>query len=281
MEIDVKILQDHLLSMLAKFHKFCEDNGLTYYIIGGTFLGAVRHKGFIPWDDDMDIGMPREDYEKMCNMLSDKLPSNLELRFYKNTEKSPFHFVKLVDSNTTLIERAYTDYVEGAYIDVFPLDGARDYKNNIFERIRCKRIWFEKAMILYNSMTESRPSLVKKILIMIAKSQELRKMHERIEKKITRYSFAESEYIANFYGAYMERDICPKKYFGTPKLYEFQGFKFYGPEDSDNYLKGVYGDYMKLPPLDQQILKHNYYYINLNLPFREYKETSVQEIKEY
>ena len=272
MEIDVKILQNHLLVMMLRFHNFCEENGLKYYILGGTFLGAIRHKGFIPWDDDMDIGMPREDYEKLCNLSPKSFPENLELRFYKNTDKSPFHFVKLVDSSTTLIERAYTDYVEGAYIDIFPLDGARDYKNSFLERIRCKRIWFDKVMILYNSMTETRPSFAKKVLISIAKLQNLRAMHDRIERKITRYSFEDSEFIANFYGAYKERDICPKKYLGTPTLYEFEGYKLYGPEDADNYLKGVYGDYMKLPPKEQQVLTHNYYYINLNLPFRSYKD---------
>ena len=123
MDIDVVELHSRLLNMAKSFHKFCQENGLNYYILGGTCLGARRHKGFIPWDDDMDIGMPRKDYEKLIE-LQTSLPYYLELRYYENTPNSPMHFIKLIDNRRTLIEPRYNDYVEGLYIAIFTLDSA-------------------------------------------------------------------------------------------------------------------------------------------------------------
>ena len=111
MEIETRDLQLALLNMMKSFHEVCQENNITYYMLGGTCLGAIRHSGFIPWDDDMDVGIPRKDYEKLCRIAKDILPSNLALRYYTNTANSPFHFVKLINTNTTLIENNYRNYV--------------------------------------------------------------------------------------------------------------------------------------------------------------------------
>lgn len=278
MSVDAKTLQGRLLGILKQFHSICVDNQLRYYIIGGTCIGAARHQGFIPWDDDIDVGMPREDYEKLCRLSKDRLPNNLELRFYRNTPNSPFQFAKLVDNTTTLIERAYLDYVEGLYLDVFPLDGARDYQNNAFERLRCNRIWFEKGMIYYHYMTWTKSNLAKKALIYIAKHSDVHKMHKRVEKHMMKYAFDESEYTANFFGAWKEKEIYPQKYLGTPKLYKFEDTELYGPENIHDYLTHVYGDYMKLPPEEKRVFKHNYHYINLNQGFHDYIGQSDKDL---
>ena len=276
MELQAKELQSRLLSMMKQFHNICVDNNLRYYIIGGTCIGARRHKGFIPWDDDVDVGMPREDYEKLCKLSRDAFPENLELRFYRNTPKSPFHFIKLVDNTTTLIERAYLDYVEGVYIDVFPLDGVKDYNKKFTEKIRCKYIWFEKVMIFYHCMTENRTNILKKVLIRISKSRSLEKMHETIERHMRKYSFDGSDTVANFFGAWKEKEIYPKAYLGNPTLYEFEDTKLYGPERIDEYLTHVYGDFMKLPPKEKQVFKHDFYYVDFKTPFREYEKDHIR-----
>lgn len=270
MSIDASVLHNRLLEMMKQFHAMCEENNLKYYIIGGTCLGAKRHNGFIPWDDDMDIGMPREDYDRLCKLAKNKFPGNLELRFYKNTPSSPFHFVKLVDNTTTLIEKEYLNYVEGLYIDIFPLDGAKNYSSSFLEKIRCNLIWFEKAMIMYHCMTCSRSNILKKILIFIAKHRSLDKMHNKIEKHMIFLKYNNSQYIANFYGAWKEKEICHKSIFGKPTLYKFEDSYFYGPERIDSYLKCMYGDYMKLPPVEDRVFKHSFYYLNLEEGFREY-----------
>lgn len=280
MSVDASELQARLLRMLKQFHNICTENNLRYYVIGGTCIGAKRHKGFIPWDDDIDIGMPRDDYDRLCQLPMEALPSNIELRYYKNTNNSPFHFVKFVDNTTTLIERAYLDYVEGLYIDVFPLDGARNYNESFIERLRCQRIWFEKVLILYHCMTDSRSNVLKKVLIFLSKHISLDKLHNRVEKHITKYSFSNSDFVANYFGAWKEKEIYPKSFLGKPTLYEFEDTYVYGPEKIDDYLKHVYGDYMKLPPKEEQVFKHNYYFINFNIGFHDYKNNEIEKQKD-
>ena len=145
-------IHSRLLLMMKELHRICTENNITYYIIGGTALGARRHNGFIPWDDDVDIGMPRPDYERFSQLAQEKFPEFLELRWYKNTKHSPFQFIKLVDNRTTLKECFYDNYIEGLYIDIFPLDGVR--QNSLFEQMRRKKIWSLHTMVMVNCATK-------------------------------------------------------------------------------------------------------------------------------
>ena len=120
--IDIDTLHNKLFRLLGIFHRFCESNNLNYYAIGGTALGMKRHKGFIPWDDDVDIGMPRADYDKFV-FLANRLPADTEIKFYANTSDYPHHALKLIDKTTTLIENDYQNIIGGLYLDIFPLDG--------------------------------------------------------------------------------------------------------------------------------------------------------------
>lgn len=271
MEVDAKTLQTRLLDMAKQFHALCVANGLRYYVIGGTCIGARRHRGFIPWDDDIDVGMPRSDYEKLCALPKTAFPENLELRFYRNTPNSPFHFVKLVDNTTTVVERAYLDYVEGLFLDVFPLDGAENPDNSFWERLRFQRIWFLKGMIYYHCMTWGKKSWLKKMLVFVAKHMSLRKLHERTERLMTRRAYGDSEYAANFFGAWKEKEVYPKRLLGNPTLYSFEDTELYGPEDIDGYLRHVYGDFMRLPPVEKRVFKHNYHYLDWNKGFHEWE----------
>ena len=106
-----------------KIDKTCQTHGLTYYIWAGTMIGAVRHHGFIPWDDDIDIAMPREDYDRLIAHCREWLPEPLEMICAEDDSSYPLPFAKIQDASTTLIERKHMDYVGGIYIDVFPIDG--------------------------------------------------------------------------------------------------------------------------------------------------------------
>ena len=263
-------LHSKLLAMVKDFHKFCVENNITYYTLGGTSLGARRHKGFIPWDDDIDVGIPRDDYNRLI-ALADKLPEYLEIKFYQNTEKSPMHFVKLVDKRTTLIERRYTDYLEGLYIDVFPLDGARDPQKYKGEEKRWKRIQFLQAMVIYHCQTTIPKSLSKKAFRAICKITSLTRIHNQIEKEMTKFTVNESELIANYLGAWGSKEIMPKEIMGTPVLYQFEDTQLYGPQKIDEYLTHLYGDFMKLPPKEKQVFKHDFYVLDFETPYREYR----------
>lgn len=265
---DIDEMHSVLLSMLIEFHKVCEKHHLRYYVVGGTCLGAIRHKGFIPWDDDVDLAMPREDYYKLCEMDLKEFPEWIKPRYYKTTNNSPIHFYRLVNTNTTLIEDAYHNYVEGAYLDIFPLDGVK--KTELNGSLRLKIIWVLHAMIMKHCSTKKPVTLSGYVKNVVAKIIPLSLLHKMIEILMTRFEFDNSDYCINFLGAYGLKEIVPTAYFGVPQKYSFEGRILYGPEKGDLYMKKIYGDYLKLPPVEQQVCRHDQYYVNLQLPFEEY-----------
>ena len=120
---DIRPLQLRILKNLLAVDKVCKEHNLRYYIMAGTMLGAVRHKGFIPWDDDLDIGMPRADYDLLMANAKEWLPKPYEAVCAENDKEYPLPFAKVQDADTTLIERMHLKYLGGVYIDIFPLDG--------------------------------------------------------------------------------------------------------------------------------------------------------------
>ena len=260
-----------LLLMMKELHRICVENNITYYIIGGTALGARRHNGFIPWDDDIDIGMPRPDYERFSQLAQEKFPEFLETRWYKNTENSPFQFIKLVDNRTTLKEIQYDNYYEGLYIDIFPLDGVKP--DGLFERYRRKRIWFLHNIVIMNCSTLNKTrNPLKQWVLTYVRSLNLSKLHNKLEKALTRVSYDECNLTANFLGAWGKREIVEKRLLGTPVLYQFEDTTFYGPEKIDEYLTNLYGDFMTPPPPEEQVFRHEYPLLDFNTPFRIYEE---------
>lgn len=269
MQVETRELQNKLLSMLKQFHIVCNDNNLIYYMAGGTMLGAVRHHGFIPWDDDVDVAMPRDDYNRFKENAALWLPSNLEIRFYENTANSPMHYIKLIDNQTTLIENKYRNYYEGVYIDVFPLDGSPQTKDKLIKHQ--KNAVRYSSLIVNHCYTDGRYG-IRKLYGMFARLMNLSKLHERQEKIITAYPYSASEVVGNYLGSYGIKEFVSKKIFGTPKLYAFEDTELNGVEDADSYLSSIYGDYMTLPPEEKRINTHQYYYVDLNKPYREYQD---------
>ena len=120
---DIKLLQSNILKILLAVDKVCQEHHLRYYAWAGTMLGAVRHKGFIPWDDDMDICMPRPDYDCFMSHAQEWLPAPYEAICAEINSSYPGAFGKVINANTTLIEREHSGYLGGIYIDIFPIDG--------------------------------------------------------------------------------------------------------------------------------------------------------------
>lgn len=267
-EINVTKLHERLLVMAKFFHNFCVKNGIQYYMLGGTMLGAVRHKGFIPWDDDMDFGIPRKDYDRFIQLAQTSLSERYEVRYYGNTENSPMHYAKFIDTSTTLIENHYHNYVEGLYLDIFPLDGADI--GTLFDEIRNKRIIFTHALIMNHCTTTVKTGVKRKLFNKYARLCNLNKLHATLEELMTEKSNCETEYLANFLGAWAEKETIPRTVMGTPTLYHFEDTQFYGAEGYDGYLQHLYGDYMKLPPADKRVFKHNFYYLDFNTPYKKY-----------
>ena len=266
--INAETLHKRLLAMAKVLHQVCVNNKINYYMLGGTMLGAVRHKGFIPWDDDMDFGMPREDYDRFIRLVEEELPYPFEVRYYKNELNSPIHYAKLIDGSTTLIEDSYHNYVEGLYIDIFPIDGAGN--GSFADYLHARRIYYYESLITNHCTTREKNDLARKLFKKYAKAHNLPRLHNRIESLMTQKSFGDSTLVANYLGYWKEKEIMSKEIFGTPKEYAFEDAIFWGASDADAYLRSLYGDYMQLPPEDKRVFKHNFYYLDMETPYKQY-----------
>lgn len=272
---DLNELHDKLLMILCKFHDFCMQNELEYYIFGGTALGAKRHHGFIPWDDDVDVAMKRDDYEKLIK-LSQKLPTGLELIYRGNNPDSPSPYIKIIDRNTTLIENDYREFVSGLYIDVFPLDFSCNNKLLINKNFLIIRFLFGLFMTLCMSKPRTfKRKFVKLFFSWIDATSVFCMMNEMMIKS----NSSGKDVLACYLGAYGTRDLYNASVFGKPRLYDFEQYKFYGPENITEYLRLVYGNYMQMPRIEERICKHNFYYLDLHNPYLEYKKMSIKSKK--
>lgn len=269
MNCSIENMHEYLLRMAKDFHEVCARNGLTYYLIGGTFLGAVRHGGFIPWDDDMDVGMPRRSYEQLRRLGSSVLPSHLVLLDSGYGNKKTDHlYMKLCNRNTTLVEDVNERRLEGLYIDIFPLDGA--YNHFVGSRLQYYRARFYVLAIWLNASDRLRGNLIKRLAQWILRLFPNQAIHRRASEMLARVEFDDCTCVANFLGAWGTREIMKREYFGKPTLYGFEDSIFYGPEQADSYLHTLYGDYMRLPPPEKRRSHHTYGYVNLELGYEEY-----------
>lgn len=257
MKYTMKEIHDIDLKLTKEFLKICKKHKLKYYIIGGTFLGAIRHKGFIPWDDDMDIAMPRDDYEVFLKVANDELPKGMKLVTFYNDEKYRYFLPRIVDLNTEIVEKRYEKIGEKSnlFIDIFPIDGTPN--NSILRKIYYFRILLNRMLVSWYYIDTIDPSRKRKkyekILIFLGKVLPTKKIINprkklmKIDKLLKRNKIETSNNIGTIMGAYRTREIVPKKYFGKPTEYNFENLKLTGPEMYDEYLTHMYGDYMKPP----------------------------------
>lgn len=267
-EKELKIM---LTDILIDIQRVCDENKLSYYLVGGTLLGAVRHNGFIPWDDDIDIALPREDYEKFMH-LEDQLRNNFIIVDYTKDNNYPYNFMKVENKNTTLIEEMYEHRggKGGIYIDVFPLDGVPE--NKYIRKLHFISINFWKTMLIlhYCNPQKERSKIKSFIVSMIKGLTNEKKIHQILDNRMKKYTYKDSKLVINYLGAYKEREMVDKEFFGRGQKVVFEKEEFNGPEKCDEYLKAIYGNYMKLPPKEKQISHHRIKYLNLKKPFTEY-----------
>lgn len=267
-------LQERLVDMLEWFHRLCEKNHLRYYIIAGTMLGAVRHGGFIPWDDDIDVGMPRSDYEKLKKLARgvDAGKYKIEFPFDENKEY-PYLYAKIYDTETTFIEKLRHSIKRGIYVDIFPIDGV----GNSLEKAKENYKTFYRHFVL-NLMISStflrRRNLKKNIAVLLGRIiSPLFVNKYNLMKKIDcickEKDFDNSNFVCNLLGGAGTKGIVPKEYFGTPTEIDFENIKVFGLENPHMYLKSMYGDYMKLPPIEKRVSLHDTVYCNLNKSYLE------------
>lgn len=261
-------MQEKLLCMFKWFHTFCEENNLTYYALGGTALGAVRHNGFIPWDDDIDIGMPRPFYERLVRILKEENTFGRYVIEYPLEKKdSMYPFLKLYDTSTTLVENVRKHPKRGIFIDIFPLDGIGDSLEDSIHNYKKIVFWINLLNTKICALRKGR-SWKKNIAIILSGLLPNKMLgKEVLIKKINGFGKAidynKSAYCINLFGAWKEREISEKQWFGTPRPVRFEDVLIYVPEKVEKYLTNLYGNYMQLPPAEERLTHHDFIELDL------------------
>lgn len=272
---DIRPLQLRLLDILMVIHQVCEEHGLRYYLADGSLIGAVRHKGFIPWDDDMDICMPRPDYEQFIQHAHEWLPSRYEFVCFELDKDYPLHFGKVQDAKSTLVERPHLYYLGGVYVDVFPIDGAPKCK--VAQWLWNARYKFLTSM-LYLSFRDPykhghgpsswMPLLVRRVMPMAG-------WQRAVKRCMMEYDFDRCQYVSFNHNDALGAMIDKDKVLGEPTPIAFEDKEVWGLRDNDSYLTQLFGDYMTPPPADK-IHQHNFFYMDLDSPYRSFDKSRLK-----
>ncbi len=242
------------LEMLIEVDRICKENDIKYTIIGGTLLGAVRHGGFIPWDDDADVAMLRPEYEKFCSIIDKTLDDS---RFYfqnmDRTEGYRWGYAKLRRKGTLFLRKNQENmkYEQGIFLDIFPIDGTPDYLVlRKIHKFRC----FCVRKILWSMVgkKESKNFLKKLVYSILSKLPEhtVKKMYKRL---ILKFDPNTTEVVRTLtYPAPKKLDGYYRKWFAETAPILFEGYEFEGVKDYEGWLTFEFGDYMKLPPEDKR-----------------------------
>lgn len=269
--IGTKGIQHYSLLVLKNVHDFCVKNNIHYTLFGGTLIGAIRHQGFIPWDDDIDIAMPRPDYERFVRSYQS---DSYQLFSRERQGHSVFlAYARVCDMNNTYVMAEtfpWSTYKTGVWIDVFPLDGmpadmelARQQTqiaNNIFKKTNRAR----GIMAALNKRgRESKLVYWFKTVVW----RMILPYYRQWDKLITvckKYDFEQSDYYSNIaFGGYGMKEYCRKDVLSEYVLHPFEQDEFYIMSGYDYALRSKYGDYMTPPPPEKQVAQHGYKYFKL------------------
>ena len=271
-EVNVKKLQSIELDALLNVDAVCSKLGIKYFLVGGTLLGAVRHKGFIPWDDDIDIGLLRDDYEIFIQNAQNILPSHLFVQNYKTDPEVPFNFTKIRDCRTTFVEKTMKNIKmnHGVYIDVFPIDYypksriCGKAKDSILDFISLyfSRVYYRDKEIHYSPLRKMAHFLCRCFF---------RKTHQAVVARDFFIKFGKkTNQMKNYSGAWGSREIVPAECFNEFIRLDFEGHQLMAPAAYDLYLRHIYGDYMTLPSVEKRVAHHYTDKIDLNQPYTNY-----------
>lgn len=255
---DNKKVQNLTMNTLNVLIDYCEKHNLRYYFTGGALIGVIRHNGFIPWDDDIDLGLPRKDFDKLHELLKKEMPKGYGIcnRFTdSNWHFAMSQFIDLASEiEINLAEQPRKAHI---WIDIFPLD--RLPNNKLVRWIRIKRVLFKRYLVQIAHIStqvdshRKRPGYEKAIIgfckiIPIGKLFNSEKILNSMEKLLRKSDFDKSEWCGNMLGRYREKEVVRREWFGSPQKGTFENQEVNILENSDAILKCLYGDYMKLPP---------------------------------
>ncbi len=277
-----------ILDVLEKFITICKEHKLTYFCCGGTAIGAIRHHGMIPWDDDVDVFMPRPEYDRFIQIASQMDLGKYELVTPYTYDNYPLYFVKLCNRETTLQELEDTPCVYGLYIDIFPIDGAPDD----YEQARAMERRFTKTKnklaaisshvsfmdyLRFLLIPKEWGRFVRKTFGFFFRGTYRRLLLRKMNSICYKYDYSTSKLVAVYCGSYGPKEVFPKEWLQGIKQFQFEGLTVDLPSGYDQYLRQYYGDYMQLPPGEKRQSHHFKAYFNLDV--REEPKEVFRKVK--
>ena len=275
-KVDIKDLQNKSLEILQVFKEFCDRHGLLFYFCGGCCIGTLRHGGFIPWDDDIDVFMPRKDYEKLAVLWEQEM-GDTKYRFCRSNEHKFYRSLlsAISDETTTFIKERQKDLnvSHGVRLEILPLDGCP--ASRIGRKFQI--IWGLVYQIYCN---QEAPTSKGKLLEFVGKTMLFFvpgwKRRWRIarfaEKQMSKYDFDACDKVTELCARYQYMvNEYPKEAFAAATYKKFEGLDMPIPQGYDTYLRMAFGDYMQLPPENARIPKHDAVYMDMNNGYEKYR----------
>jgi len=270
-EGDVATLAEHqkaLYCLLCEFDRVCRELDITYFLFAGTLLGAVRHKGFIPWDDDLDVLMCRKEYIRFMNEAPQILNPKKFFLQEEFSEHFPMFFSKLRLNGTTCLEKYYPKdplVHQGIYMDIFPCDNAYHSKIGRLVQFLCSKVIIAKSLDLEGFATDN---IIKKIIMVLSRA-----LPRQFFLKIVQGPKETGDFVHCYLGgaSKISKSTFPALFFNKSILLPFEDAVYSVPEQYDAVLKVLYGEYMRIPPKEEQKCKEHAILVDLNRSYEHYK----------
>lgn len=265
-------LQQTELELLKLFVDICKKYGLRYFLVCGSALGAVKYQGFIPWDDDVDVGLPRNDYEKFLTVAPKELPDWCFLQNYRTDPSFPHVYSKLRNSNTTFLEEgsAQLPINHGIYLDVFPLDGYPKDKQEQELLDRKKRALARKQYCALKGQGDWKVRLRNPVFRLLGYHKRTAQTVAQLERLISQYPLETSDVWCNHGNWQGKLEYAPRWHYGNGTKANFEGLEVIVPEQYDAYLTQKYGDWRAELPKEQQRSHHGCLVCDVNRSYVEY-----------
>lgn len=254
-KIETEELKKLQIQILKNVSGFCDKYNIRYFLSYGTLIGAIRHNGYIPWDDDIDICMPRPDYERFLSLYN-KESETFKVIEHRIDENYKLPFAKVHDTKTVMNELLYIKDSFGVYIDVFPIDAVKSPK-----QLKLSFIW-NKFLNTKRAIIDNKRPVSKNIIIYLGKiilfPLSINFILNQINKVARQASFEKSLYAANIVSSYGECEIMPKLFYSEYIKHTFEDEKYNIPKEYHSILTKTYGNYMQLPPIEKRITHHTF-----------------------